>query len=503
MKKRKKLLIIIPSGLALLCAGALGIYCAIEGFGGLISLVAKIDRTDVMQAQVYEAPDGTVLPYRIYVPENAGPARYPLVLYLHGAGQSGSDNRAQTRKNSVMQTLLSVENLAKYPCIVLAPQCPEDDWWASEDLVPVLMGLLEQTGAAYSIDPARIYITGLSMGGFGAWAMLAEYPGYFAAAVPICGGGNPDTAPLFKDVPIWAFHGARDAIVPVGRTREMVQALEAINGNVKYTEYPHERHRCWERAYREPELFPWLFAQVKSPAPPVEFVDMMHSASYMDSANACLDYRIYVPEGNQPAQGYPLVLFLHGAGQKGSDNRAQVQNNSLLQTLLGGENLTRYPCVIVAPQCPEGMRWVPGVGVYDLPDVTELLMGLLEQVCAAHPVDPARIYITGLSMGGYGTWGMVRAYPGYFAAAVPICGGRDRADDVELAPRLKDIPIWAFHGALDDDVPVECSRDMVEALEAVGGSVKYTEYPEEGHFIWARAYNEPELFPWLFAQSKE
>ena len=263
-KKRKILLIVIPLGLVLLCAAAAGIYYAIEREGGMINLFASIDRTDMMEARVYTDPAGTTLPYRIYAPESAGEVqRLPLVLYLHGAGERGGDNRAHTKKNSVMQTLLNDENLVKYPCVVLAPQCPEDGWWTDDSNIAALAGLLEQTKAAHPIDPARVYITGISMGGFGTWAMLALYPEQFAAAVPICGGGEPDSAALFKDVPVWAFHGTRDKVVPPGNSRDMVQALEAAGGSVKYTEYPGERHASWEKAYREDELFPWLFAQSK------------------------------------------------------------------------------------------------------------------------------------------------------------------------------------------------------------------------------------------------
>ena len=253
---RKKLFIIIPLCVLALCTVALGIYYMIDGPGGMLTLFARVDRTDMMAQGQFNG-----LPCRVYAPEGLVRSyeQYPLVLYLHGAGQRGDNNRAQTRKNSVMQTLLNKENLAAYPCFVLAPQCPANGWWEAE----VLMGLLEEFRAEYPVDPARIYITGLSMGGYGTWAMLAAYPDYFAAAVPICGGGDPETAPLFKGVPIWAFHGAKDDVVLLGSSDEMIWALEAAGAHTKYTVYHTEKHRSWERAYREPELFSWLFAQSK------------------------------------------------------------------------------------------------------------------------------------------------------------------------------------------------------------------------------------------------
>ena len=498
MKKRKKLLVIVPLCMVLLCAAAVGVFYASERAGGMYNAFVKIDRTDMMQAAAYEDSNGIAMPYRVYVPENPGTGEpYPLVLYLHGAGARGDDNHAQAKRNSVMQTLLNRENLAKYPCVVLAPQCPMERWWDEPEITAALMGLLEQVRAAYPVDSARVYITGLSMGGYGTWGMLAAWPDYFAAAVPICGGGEPNSVALFKDVPIWTFHGARDGTVPVQQSRDMVEALEAVGGNVKYTEYPGERHACWEVAYREPDLFPWLFEQFKSEAPPVDPIDMMTAEKYEN-----LPYRIYVPEDTGEKQ-YPLVLCLHGSGNRGDDNLAQLGRSSAVHTLLAPDHLVKYPCIVLAPQCPEGQRWIRGIGQYDLPGNTEALMGLLEQIKANYPVDPARIYITGLSMGGFGTWGMLKTYPDYFAAAVPICGGWNLEEDVENAPKLKDIPIWAFHGALDDDVPAERSRDMVQALEAVNGNVKYTEYPDGGHAIWDRVYNEPELLPWLFAQKNE
>jgi len=225
-----------------------------------------IDRTDMMEARVFTTPDGAALPYRLYVPQAYDAAQnWPLVLYLHGAGERGDDNRAHTSKNSVMQTLFKEKNLRKYPCVVLAPQCPEDDWWTArtEDL----MGLLEHAKAEYSIDDARVYITGISMGGYGTWAMLAAYPDYFAAAVPVCGAGDPQTAALFKDNPIWAFHGGKDSTVPPEGSRDMVAALEVADAaDVRYTEYPRLGHVSWERAYRERDLFAWLFAQSRDDA---------------------------------------------------------------------------------------------------------------------------------------------------------------------------------------------------------------------------------------------
>jgi len=258
---RKKLLIIIPAGVLALTAATLGGLYAHYGLGWMISQFAAIDRTDMMRAESFTSTDGITLPYRIYVPEGTT-AALPLVLYLHGAGERGDCNRAHTRKNSVMQTLLNDENRVEFPAIVIAPQCPAGTSW--QHLTAELMSLLEDVMAAYPVDAGRVYITGISMGGNGTWEMLAAYPNFFAAAVPICGWGTPESAYRFSDVPIWVFHGARDRGILPEYSREMVQALENAGSNVRYTEYPRETHQAWEIAYREAELFPWMFAQTRT-----------------------------------------------------------------------------------------------------------------------------------------------------------------------------------------------------------------------------------------------
>jgi len=259
---RKKLLIIIPAAVLLLCAAAAGIFYAIEGYGGLFRLFGpSVDQAGIMQPGVYISPGGAALPYRIYVPEDYDEHVFPLVVFLHGAGERGDDNLAQIGKNSITQVLLSEENRLRFPCIVVAPQCPAEQNWAYNS--ELLMGLLEQVRNDYAVDPARIYVTGLSMGGHGAWAMLAQYPDYFAAAVPACGWGDPESAGLIRDIPIWAFHGGRDTVVRPAGSRNIVEALRSIGGNIKYTEYPREGHQSWFLAWREPELFPWMFAQAR------------------------------------------------------------------------------------------------------------------------------------------------------------------------------------------------------------------------------------------------
>jgi len=269
MRKSKKKWIIGASVAAFVIVG----LCAatfIAGIGGIIQTFFPIDVSGKMDAETFTASNGVVLPYRLYAPENA--AGLPLVLFLHGSGARGDDNTAQVKKNTVMQTLLTDKNKRDFPCVAIAPQCPASLWWPEETgegeriVCAALHELLADVRSRYGTDPNRVYLTGLSMGGHGTWGMLAAYPEEFAAAVPCCGGGDTAAAPDFADVPIWAFHGRRDQFVPVQESRDMVAALQDAQGSgaahpVKYTEYPWENHACWELAYRDKELFPWMFSQ--------------------------------------------------------------------------------------------------------------------------------------------------------------------------------------------------------------------------------------------------
>ena len=192
---------------------------------------------------------------------------------MHGAGERGSDNEMQLTHIDVV--FGSEDFRQNYPCFVLLPQCPEGERWVDVDwglishTIPqtmtvslkLTMALLLRTIHQYNIDTTRIYVTGLSMGGFGTWDIIARFPKIFAAAIPICGGADENTADKIVDIPIWAFHGAKDKVVTVDRTRNMIAAIGALGGNPKYTEFPNLGHLCWNAAYATTGLWDWLFSQ--------------------------------------------------------------------------------------------------------------------------------------------------------------------------------------------------------------------------------------------------
>ena len=217
-----------------------------------------------------------------------------------------------------------------------------------------------------------------------------------------------------------------------------------------------------------------------------------------------LPYRIYVPANYSPEKQYPLMLNMHGAGVRGDDNE---QHLLFIDSLLKMPELNLDEVIIVFPQCPEGQKWVDTdwkLGSYDLtkvPESNELaaVMELVAQLQQSYNVDAKRIYACGYSMGGYATWNLLMNHPDVFCAGVPMCG----AGDPNQAGVLKDIPVWAIHGAQDPTVPVAGSRDMAAALENAGAAdFHYTELPENEHDVWNYTYNNAEIFQWLFSRTK-
>ena len=236
---------------------------------------------DPFAKRTFTGGDGATLPYRLLSPETpAAGKRYPLVIFLHGAGERGTNNESQL--THCARDFAKPEVRVKFPCFVLAPQCPGDRKWCEVDwgdpkphLTPkdpsvpmgLLLTLLPQVMKELPIDPSRVYVTGLSMGGFGTWDLITRQPGLFAAAAPICGGGDVTAAPALAKLPIWIFHGGNDGVVKTVRAQLMIEALKQAGSTVaKYTEYPGVGHDSWGKAFAEPEFFTWLFAQQKADA---------------------------------------------------------------------------------------------------------------------------------------------------------------------------------------------------------------------------------------------
>jgi predicted peptidase len=231
---------------------------------------------------------------------------------------------------------------------------------------------------------------------------------------------------------------------------------------------------------------------------------MLKPYIYTNEVGETFAYRMSVPQFPASGKVYPLILFLHGSGECGTDNLKQIQVGvpALMASLLKRPE----PVIVVAPQCQPGNGWVKQLSRDERYAMSkepaaslEVALEVCRHVVATLPADTNRLYITGLSLGGFGTWDAIQREPGFFAAAIPICGG----GDIRRVQEIRRMPIWVFHGTDDANVSVACSRRMVEALKLAGNrSVRYTEYEKAAHNVWDSTYSNPEVIDWLLQQRR-
>ena len=232
---------------------AITLFCLLR-VAGAETATGFLNKTVKMGDHVYK--------YVLYVPADYTPKKkLPVILFLHGSGERGDDGLKQSEVGIGRAIRFNPE---RYPALVVIPQCVEEKFWADE-MADFALKALDDTVKQYKGDSKRLYLTGLSMGGFGSWGIASAHPEKFAAIVPCCGGGDPEKmAPALKALPIWVFHGDKDGAVNVELSRKMVQAIkDAGSSTIKYTEYPGVEHNCWDRAYGDKEMTDWLFAQQK------------------------------------------------------------------------------------------------------------------------------------------------------------------------------------------------------------------------------------------------
>lgn len=225
---------------------------------------------------------------------------------------------------------------------------------------------------------------------------------------------------------------------------------------------------------------------------------------YVDSTGNSMPYRMLVPEEIQEGETYPLVLFLHGSGERGDDNEKQLTYGASIFS--NPANADKYPAFVIFPQCKdkawternEQQTFMPGADVPPESSTEKTLMALLEDIIENNPIDRNRIYVVGISMGGIAAYDLVCRYPDTFTAAVPICGAvnPDRLSDA------REVRFLIFHGDEDEEIPSICGREAYRALNAAGAEVDYIEFAGIGHECWSSAFNYPALLPWLFSQSR-
>ncbi|MBI5832805.1 MAG: dienelactone hydrolase family protein [Armatimonadetes bacterium] len=243
-----------------------------------VAAQTTVDPVAASEAREFRAEGGGKLLYRLLKPADYDPAKaYPLVLWLHGAGGRGDNNSGQmTDQIEGLRQLANEPQRTKYPCFVLAPQCPGPKRWVDVDwnhgsysqekvaITPELtmvLGALTAVEKEFKVDATRRYVVGLSMGGYGTWDLLGRQPEMWAAGIPVCGSGDPSRAAAMAKIPVWAFHGDKDGVVPPQGSRDMIAALKAAGGDPKYTECAGVGHDAWNPTFRTAGLWDWLLAQ--------------------------------------------------------------------------------------------------------------------------------------------------------------------------------------------------------------------------------------------------
>lgn len=603
----------------------------------------KISHTSVINTEVdkfssavYQGSEG-VLNYSYFTPNVQAGKKYPLVIFLHGAGERGNNTSLQLYGYRAALTWATPENQAKNPSFVFAPQATTDN----PDIVstwPSNKALLEGINdfiANNPVDTNRIYITGMSMGGFGTWSLILNNPDLFAAAVPICGGGDTALAANVVDLPIWTFHGEDDPIVPVTTSRSMVEAIEAAGGTkVKYTEYlagtlTPNAHNSWDLTYANEEMIEWMYSQTKrkeavvtdivantyvgdagkmvssfeitvddiskvSDIKAVDFdivgnydgyplsaneelvqnnyeddeivltisgnkitmnfkgfkypggyispfavkcdkypelsfveedvtkvttklVDDFVAGTFAGSNGVTLNYRLNLTKSDKAE---PLMVWLHGGGEVGTDGVAHITANRGATTWLDAGKETS----VLSVQFPKNYGWAIYNNVEELAQMEAYFVAyyeLIQSLVASGKVDENRIYLSGASSGGGGALRFMIQYPELFAGAIAICAKDTVADYTgsidafkEALKNLKDIPLWIVHAENDPTCDSRTSKLSYEALKELGSTkVKLTLYDDNfmnenrlygglRHWSWVPVFNDSEIIDWIYSQSK-
>ena len=227
---------------------------------GLYPLTTRAEDPKVgFMDRVHKDADGKEAKYVLFVPHDyKGDKEYPIILFLHGSGETGTDGEKQAKVG--LGPAIKKEEKT-FPFIAVFPQSQKRTWGADSEDGKRALDILAEVQKEYKTDTKRVYLTGLSMGGFGTWSLAEKYPQKWAAIVPICGGGDPKQAEMIKDIPCWCFHGEADSTVKIDSSIKMIDALKAAGGMPKFTTYPDVGHNSWDKAYATKELYEWLLMQ--------------------------------------------------------------------------------------------------------------------------------------------------------------------------------------------------------------------------------------------------
>lgn len=504
--------------------------------------VGKVSK-HVWQSSIFEE---TTREYYVYVPQQYDGTQ-PACLMVFQDGHAYVQDSGQVRAPIVFDNLIHSGELPVTICVLVNPghkgsEQPDNRWRASNrsfeydtlsdqyarfintELVP---HVVDQLKLNLSDNPADRAICGASSGGICAFTAAWEHPEWFGKVLSHIGsftnirGGHVYPALIRKTIPkpirVFLQDGENDLDNEHGNwwlsNLQMQKALAFSNYDYKFVA-GKGRHSAKHGGAILPDSLRWLWRDhvvqaTEKGAPQVKAADVFEDKSIDYTGGEyngeTFRYRLLSPANIEEGKKYPLVLFLHGAGERGDNNVDQLKYFPELMAQPAYRE--RFPCFVLAPQCRVDRKWVevdwsenethtkpeqPG-------DQMKSVIQMMEQSFSELPIDRDRIYLTGLSMGGYGSWDLSVRKTDWFAAVAPICGGADNS----TVAALKNMPVWVAHGDADKAVPVERSRLAVAALQEAGGNPVYVEMPGVGHNSWTPSYEDHDgLVPWLFRQQR-
>jgi len=474
----------------------LGFFCLTILWGGELA-------AQTFEAQTFQSRTGMEVSYRILFPENYDPAlRYPMVFFLHGDEAGGADKKAQLKDGAAF--FLDPDMRKRFPAIVVFPQYSEETAWTHAEgyrhkwSFPLLkvptpasvaaLELLDRLKAREAVDPDRIYLIGVSTGGFGILEWIGRRPDLFAAAVPISGGGNPALTPAYgPQVPLWFFHGAQDSIVSVDLTRKLVQKLEAEGAKVKLTEFPGAGHNCWGLALAEPQLFPWLFRQRKTNSFRTDLQPVRTATyTYTKGSKAELALDLYRPVAKE-ASRKTTIIYVHGGGFAGGRRDEPVHVDFARDLASRGYTVANISYRLTMKgksfSCDQPARNKLQTFLAAANDIRKATLFLLERTDSLG-IDPGRIVLAGSSAGAeailHAAYWERESAPGDL---VVLPEGFQYAGLISMAGALVDtalirpdnaVPAMFFHGTCDALVPYAgaphhyCSPGQVGYLPLYG-----------------------------------
>lgn len=499
--------------------------------------------------------EGTLREYYVYVPQQYD-GQQPACLMVFQDGHAYVKENGELRVPVVFDNLIHSGELPVTICVFVNPghlgeTMPDNRWKSSNrsfeydtlsdqyarfinnELVPHVERSMR---LSISSDPADRAICGASSGGICAFTAAWNHPEWFGKVLSHIGsftnirGGHVYPALIRKTarkpIRVYLQDGENDLDNQHGNWWLSNLQMEK---SLAFKDYDYQfvagqgKHSQKHGGAILPDSLRWLWRdhvagkdQVSESQPKIWNDDEyqmalsqyeVKSIDYTGGEynNETFQYRLLKPDNIEEGQSYPLLIFLHGAGERGNDNEIQLK---YLPTLMATERYRkRFPCYVLAPQCRKDRKWVEVDWSQSLThqtpedpgDQSKAFQQMLSKTLAEEKIDASRVYLTGLSMGGYGSWDLSVRLKNTFAAVAPICGGADNSAVTALATT----PVWVAHGDKDGAVPVERSRLAVQTLQKVGGNVTYVEYPGVGHDSWTAAYTDNDgLIPWLFRQQK-